>query len=318
MKIGIALCTYNGAPYLREQLQSIAAQSRLPDSLVAVDDASSDTTVEILHDFAREAPFPVRVEQNERNLGYARNFGRAIELAEGEAIALADQDDFWYPHKLATMEAAFCEAPDVGMFFSDADVVDAELRSLGHRLWQAIRLLPDRQQEVRAGDALGRLLRGCYVTGATMAFRSEFRELVLPVSERSPHDAWIALLVAAVARVNLIAEPLIAYRQHGSNQIGVRHQLWVKQWEEQRRKNLVVLQDVLWRAVDARERLEQRGRLSAETRQALDEVIEHFSVRTGLPSSRLRRLTPILRELVRARYRGRCGGVAGAARDLFM
>ena len=85
--------TYNGGPYLREQLDSIAAQTHLPDELVVCDDDSTDRTVAILEDFAATAPFPVRVYVNPKNLGTAKNFERAIGLATGEVIALADQDD---------------------------------------------------------------------------------------------------------------------------------------------------------------------------------------------------------------------------------
>lgn len=91
--ISTAMCTYNGEKYLREQLESIARQTLLPNELVVCDDCSSDETVEIIQDFSRNAPFSVRLMINENNLGFAKNFEKAITLCSGEIIVLSDQDD---------------------------------------------------------------------------------------------------------------------------------------------------------------------------------------------------------------------------------
>src|SRR5580698_1985958 len=101
MKLSVALCTYNGERFLPEQLASIREQSRLPDELVICDDASADQSVAIATRFAERAPFPVRIEANSRNLGSTPNFARAIELCNGDAIVLSDQDDVWLPDKLS-------------------------------------------------------------------------------------------------------------------------------------------------------------------------------------------------------------------------
>src|SRR5688572_4651531 len=129
------MCTYNGEAYLLAQLQSIAAQTSPPDELVICDDGSTDATVDIAQAFAAGVPFPVRLYTNERTVGSTKNFEKAIGLCTGDVIALADQDDVWRPEKLARIAAALAAAPDVGLVFSDADVVDAASRSLGLRLW---------------------------------------------------------------------------------------------------------------------------------------------------------------------------------------
>ena len=123
----VALCTYNGALYLREQLDSLAAQTRLPDELVVCDDGSTDRTLAILDSFAAAAPFPVRI-RNRTRLGTPKNFERAIGLTTGAIIALADQDDVWYPHKLKRLERELARSKRIGLVFSDADVVDDRLR----------------------------------------------------------------------------------------------------------------------------------------------------------------------------------------------
>src|SRR5271168_2200141 len=92
-KISVALCTYNGERFLSRQLASMLQQSRLPDELVVCDDRSTDNTIEILQDFSASAGFPVKITRNEHNLGFVANFERAIQLCQGDLIALSDQDD---------------------------------------------------------------------------------------------------------------------------------------------------------------------------------------------------------------------------------
>lgn len=105
------MCTFNGQAYLGEQLESLAAQTRLPAELVVRDDGSTDETVPILEQFARTALFPVRVTRNATRLGIPDNFAAAISDARCELIALADQDDRWYPHKLERLDRALHRGP---------------------------------------------------------------------------------------------------------------------------------------------------------------------------------------------------------------
>src|SRR5215217_714545 len=105
-KFSVAMCTYNGARFVAEQLASIAAQTRPPDELVVCDDRSTDATIAYVREFARTAPFPVRIFENEKNVGSTKNFERALELCEGDFIAFGDQDDVWLPEKLRKLEDA--------------------------------------------------------------------------------------------------------------------------------------------------------------------------------------------------------------------
>src|SRR2546430_3977128 len=223
-QISIALCTCNGELYLREQLESIANQTRLPDEVVVSDDCSTDRTLEIIDDFAATAAFPVRVHVNEQNVGSTKNFERAISLCEGNIIALSDQDDFWFPDKLRRIEDCFAREPQVGLVFADAEVVDEHLLPLGYRLWESIGFDDTRRKLMRTGRALDVLLPGWTVTGATMAFRANFRNLILEIPTDLPliHDGWIALMISSVSDVSFIEEPLIKYRQHARQQIGAK------------------------------------------------------------------------------------------------
>lgn len=218
--LSVALATYNGEHYLPEQLDSLVSQKRLPDELVVSDDASGDRTCDIVRDFALRAPFPVRLQINTVRLGSTRNFEAAIRACSGDIIFLCDQDDVWYPGKIGQMEEGFLQNPQAGLVFTDADVVDQDLDHMGLRLWKSARFDAQAQATI-VHDPYRVLLRYPVVTGATMAFRSVFRNLVLPVPEIWVHDAWIALLIGAKSSLLPLPSALIGYRQHGANQIGI-------------------------------------------------------------------------------------------------
>lgn len=220
------MCTYNGARYLPEQLASMAAQTRPPDELVVCDDLSTDDTRRIIEVFAKQSDFSVRLYVNEKNLGPIQNFAKAIGLCEGEIIALSDQDDVWCPSKLERMTKEFARALDVGMVFTNAGIVDEDLRPRGYTAWQCygVEFEDDEQRLFDQGKALDVLLTRNVVTGATMAFRARYKDLILPIphlDKGALHDYWIALLIAAVANVAFIAEPLIEYRAHEGQHTGL-------------------------------------------------------------------------------------------------
>ncbi len=87
---GVVLCVYNGTNFIEDQLASIAAQTRKPDELLVVDDCSTDDTPRVVERFAAQADFPVRLEINDRNLGYVKNFGKGLALSRADIIMPCD------------------------------------------------------------------------------------------------------------------------------------------------------------------------------------------------------------------------------------
>lgn len=230
LRVSVAMCTFNGSAYLAEQLDSIAGQTRLPDELIICDDASRDETPRLLAEFASGVSFPVNVVANSKNVGSTANFASAISLCQGDVIALSDQDDVWLPQKLATIERSLEDNPQAGFVFSDATMVDQVRAPLGYTLWQAIGFGQAAQRQVAAGNAFAYLLRRYLVTGATLAFRTEYRDVVLPIPNSWVHDGWIALMIAAFSSPCFISEPLIDYRQHPRQQIGEKKRGWYQQY----------------------------------------------------------------------------------------
>ena len=221
VRLSVALCTYNGGPYLGDQLASIAGQTRPPDELVVCDDGSSDDTVAVLGRFAADAPFPVRWSVNPATLGSTRNFDRAVNLCHGDLIATCDQDDIWRPDKLAVMEAVFRDDPGVALAASDADLIGPGGEPAGGRLWDAVGFAPAHRAEFAAGRGVGVLIRQTCLTGATMVFRAGLRDLAGPFPQVWVHDAWLAFIAAAAADIRLVLEPLVQYRLHPRQQIGL-------------------------------------------------------------------------------------------------
>lgn len=221
LQISIALCTYNGARSLGEQLQSLAGQTRLPDELVLCDDGSADETVALAEEFARQAPFPVRIVRNRENLGYSRNFAQAIGLCKGEVIALSDQDDVWYPQKLARLEELFNAYPQAEGIFSNGDLIDLASHKLPGDLWSSFRFRLADQERLRSGHALEVLLQRNVVTGMAFAFRKAWKDKLKGMPASWPHDAWLALLLAQEGGLLACPEHLVAYRVHENQKIGI-------------------------------------------------------------------------------------------------
>ncbi len=312
MKLSVAMCTYNGARYLPEQLASIAAQRRPPDELVVCDDYSSDTTRELLKQFKAQAAFPVRLYFNEQKLRVLRNFAKAISLCEGDIIALCDQDDVWLPEKLSRMAAEFAQAPEVGLVFSDLEVVDKELQPLGFNAWQShwVDFGLKEQRRFKQGKALDVLLTRNVITGAGAVFRREFIDLVLPFPEVSGmpllHDYWLGLMISTVAPIVPISTPLVKYRIHGDQQMSLsqpRAQRTAQQEARGKRDgyqvSLKILECVAGRLAERATQESSYWDLSRDLQQRL----EHARVRARLSQHRFhQRLRLALRERAVRRY----------------
>lgn len=226
-KISVALCTFNGARYLEAQLTSIARQTLLPDEIILCDDGSDDATLAIARQFADRSRVAMTIHENPQRLGSVANFEQAIGHCTGEIILLCDQDDEWHPQRVERSVRAL-EREKAGYIFSDAELVDADGQSLGMRLWQMVDFTATDRDRFNRGDFQPRLLmRQPCVTGATMALRAELRPLFLPVPQSIQphfhHDRWIALTLSMHGHTGYaVAEPLIRYRLHGQQQVGLR------------------------------------------------------------------------------------------------
>lgn len=209
--ISVALCTYNGERFLREQLDSVLAQDYPSLEVVVVDDASTDGTRALLDAYAARDP-RIRVTTNPTNLGFRRNFEVALGRCRGELIAPCDQDDVWLPGKLRLLQAALGAADAV---YCDSELVDDLGRPLGIRM-------SDRFCMRTIVDPVVLLFGNC-ISGHALLLRRSLLDRALPVPAGVYHDWWLGLTAAASTPVPYVPEPLVRYRQHASNVTDVLH-----------------------------------------------------------------------------------------------
>lgn len=202
-KVSVALASYQGARFLGEQLASLAAQTRLPDELVLCDDGSTDDTLAVASAFAASAPFAVRIERNPVNLGFNRNFERLLSLAAGDVVFISDQDDIWYPDKIARALAALEADPAALSLINDEDLMDGEGKRLGATYLGNVRKLgfPDSH----------------HVAGCCTALRRAFLDLAAPFPEGINYDVWLSTLADLLGARLVLDVPLQLYRRHDGN-----------------------------------------------------------------------------------------------------
>lgn len=204
MKISIAMATYNGGAFLREQLDSLSSQTRRPDELVITDDQSTDNTLAIAQDFSKSAPFTVRIECNSHRLGITNNFSKALSLCTGELIMLCDQDDIWMPEKIAVLEQIAHQNSDKACFVSDAALADETLVPSG---------ASKREQILASGLPEEAMVMGCCAT-----FRRELMQLLLPIPmDPQGFDGWLVHFSDLMNKTLRLDLQLQLYRRHDNN-----------------------------------------------------------------------------------------------------
>ncbi len=211
----MALGTFNGQRFVEAQLASILSQTRVPDEVIISDDASTDDTLNRVACIATKHPKVIQIIQNGHNRGYLENFECAVRRTTGDVIFLSDQDDVWFPDKIATMVEVFVENPEVVLAYSDAQLTDAELRPTGHTMFEQRKSidLGTRQTVRQLGRAVG-------FNGPTVAFHSRLKPYILPFSPLSKqwgHDHWMGFIAYAVGETRAVNRPLVYYRRHGNN-----------------------------------------------------------------------------------------------------
>ncbi|MFT4113458.1 glycosyltransferase [Silvibacterium sp.] len=218
LTISICIATYNGARFLRDQLDSLARQTRLPMEIVITDDQSSDATAEVIAEFAKTAPFPVHFHRNEKRLGYGDNFIKAAELCQGDLISFCDQDDVWMENKLELCAETFRD-PGVMLCVHSGEFWEGGKERTNRRI-------PEYPRRATFEPSAIYPLQGSY--GYAMVIRRELLHVAnnhdrfcsLPGEDQMSHDRWIWFLGTIFGKTVLLPDVLALYRQHGNNTIG--------------------------------------------------------------------------------------------------
>ena len=216
--VEILLATFNSEQYIAAQLDSLLAQDYRDISVTVRDDGSADGTWEILSGYASRDP-RVRLLPDRTSSGSAKsNFFRLLLASTAEYVMTCDADDFWLPekvsHTLATMKKL--ENGDTGipcLVHCDLKVADEDLGIIAESLVSYEKLTPSR-------TGLKQLTAQNNVTGCAMMVNRALLGYIRSEPDAVMHDWWCALIASAFGRIAFLPEPLILYRQHGTNQVG--------------------------------------------------------------------------------------------------
>lgn len=220
MKISVALCSYNGEKFIREQLESMLRQTRLPDEIIVCDDQSKDKTAEIAREVLQDCGVDYQVIVNEKQLGAVRNFEQCGAHCNGDIVFFSDQDDVWLETKVEKMAKKFEQDPQCVLCFCDASVTDSALNVWSESL--------NRAGGISAENFLELALRNIFPYGCTMAVKKEL------IVQNAPfpilHDRYLSMCAAFFGTIHEVKEPLMLYRRHEAACSGYREQNKIKDY----------------------------------------------------------------------------------------
>jgi len=206
--ISVVMATYQGEKYLKIQIESLLAQDYPNLEFIWVDDASTDQSLSILEEYASKDS-RIHIVKNLNNEGHNAAFEKGMKAANGELIALSDQDDYWIPTKLS---ALFNGMGDCSLIYSDSQLIDQVGRELPIKM-------SDLKRQIPYSSPLMYTF-GAWAPGHTMLFKKEVLETALPLSNWVTHDYLLGFAATCHNGIAYIPISMVHYRQHESNAIG--------------------------------------------------------------------------------------------------
>jgi len=264
--VSIAMSTYNGEAFLQEQLESILNQTYTNLEIIISDDCSTDNTVEIIQEYKNKDK-RITFHQNEKNIGFVKNFEKAISLCNGEFIALSDQDDIWKRNKI---EIYLNEIQKNVLIYSNAILIDKYSKENGKELFSDV-------DKLCKGKVNNSFLLDNVASGNTMMFKKELVKYILPIpSKITYHDFWISFVASTYGTINYTEEPMTYYRRHieqVTNRTKNKYDNYFKKLEYKKEK----LQQQYARKLDNLEAFKSLTILeNKNTIQIIDSLIWHF------------------------------------------
>ena len=222
MKISVAFIVFNGSRYMRQQLDSILAQTHKVDEIIVCDDGSTDATKEILEEFKNEHPDLFFIHYNKENIGPTKNIETAIQACTGDIILLADQDDYWETNKVEAIIKWFEQNPTMNGVFTNGALMSSNGQiDNNYGLWDSMSFPYNKVNNSQDLKLYINTVENA-VTGATLAIRNNlaFLKQPFPPIKHLVHDRWLAMNLAESNSLGILNEKLIHYRIHSSQAIG--------------------------------------------------------------------------------------------------
>lgn len=223
-QVQILLSTWNGEAWLPELLSSLNRQSFADWELLVRDDGSQDQTNKIILEWQREYPYHLgKCIVDGEHLGSTQSFSRLVEQSTAPYLMFCDQDDIWFPEKiefsltaLQSLEAELGTTKPI-LVHTDLAVVDEQRELIASSFWDLRAFDVDQRKEA--------YLLTNVVSGCASMFNRAAASLAFPApTEAIQHDRWLALVCAWFGHIYALPQPLLFYRQHGSNQVGAELQ----------------------------------------------------------------------------------------------
>lgn len=254
--VSIAMASYNGERFIKEQLDSILNQTYPNIELVIVDDCSKDETITIIKKY--QSNFSnIKLFQNEINSGVTKTFEKAIQESKGDFIAISDQDDIWELNKI---EILMNEIGNYDAVYSNSLLVDANGNSLNKSFTTIMNM--------KTYTCGAPFLLSNSVPGHTILMKKAFVKKILPFPKDMLFDLWIGFCAAGNNGIKFVDKTLVKYRQHESNTIGTRDSKNKKQKDKvqiQFEKKLFELKTLATAPIQ-----------DAKTLDILNQMITHF------------------------------------------
>ncbi len=221
--VSIVMATYNGAKFLKEQMESLLHQTYSNIEIIIVDDGSTDNTREMLTQYAAQHK-NIQLYFNDQHLGYVKNFEKGCGLANGNYISFSDQDDVWALNKTELLMEAL---DDSAIIYCDDELVDKSLHSLSKKHSDLKRLASFNNCLCFATD-------NC-VGGHAMIIKKEILKFAYPFPEEMPYDLWCAFIATFHGGIKYLDKPLVKWRQHTNNITGLEKKKKEKTVETRKR-----------------------------------------------------------------------------------
>jgi len=225
--ITVLLAVYNGEKYLRQQIDSLLAQTIKEFKILIRDDGSSDSSSQIIDEYCAKFPQQISKICGKPTGSAAQNFAQLLNACDSDYIAFCDQDDVWLPQKLEKTLDAMKRTEAQGLnipvlVHSDLKVVNQNLEVISPSFFKFQRLPQDRL-------TLSKLLVQNYITGCTVMINRALKDLCGKIPpECIMHDWWLALTASFFGKIVCVNESLILYRQHADNQVGAKAAYGIK------------------------------------------------------------------------------------------
>ena len=220
--VAALVVTHDSERWIEATLRSILEQSLLPETVVVIDDASADRTLEIVVDvLGTDADVRAAdTSASDRITRIAQNFEQGVRACEAyDIVVLGDHDDIWHPTRIEHQARLLADSPSVAMVASDGMLVDAEGQAVGGRL-RTVFPVDDGFNVLSPAQQMRFTLRHSIATGGASALRpSLFADLTVPPEWL--HDRWWSLVATAQESMLVDDVVVIDYRVTESQEVGL-------------------------------------------------------------------------------------------------